>query len=249
MKNTFISEKLKFKNMQLIFFLLFLNVSLFSQAEFELFGGKSLIYHNSDFQMVNNLPNCCIIFKSGSGQGDNIGIGISVNIYKDEFLKFSIISHNSQIIFKETQKDVFNLNGKDINGLYSHNAEFVYKSNSINLAYIYKLNPKFNLLLGIYSDLIYEVKFKQYEKIEEPSNQAVFVDTQTRIRNSYEISLNNNMKFGISPGIEVKFPLNKKENLYIGTIIQFKIDFNNSFKEVQSTENSFNAYLKLVYKF
>ncbi|MCX6146367.1 MAG: hypothetical protein NTW25_03835 [Candidatus Kapabacteria bacterium] len=234
---------------RLLVFVFIFTLNIKSQIAVELFGGKSFLYHNSDFKKVNDFPNCCFLFKSGIGDGSNIGLGVNLSFHAKESIKINLLYNNSTLTFQETQKDFFNLNGKVIQGVYSHNLEFQYKSFSIMLLYGYELNPRLSLLFGTYLDLTDNVNFKQFEKIEEPINQAVFVDTQTRTRNYFESSLLNNVKIGMSPGLEYKMPLNRKENFFLSGNIYFKIDFNSTFKEIKSTENSFLTQLKLIYYF
>lgn len=233
--------------MRILWLVLLFYQNIFCQSALEVFGGKSFLMHNSDFQRVNNLPNCCFLFKSGSGEGENLGMGVNLKYSSNDIIKIVISLNNSRLTFKESQKDYFNLNGNVIQGSYSHHVEFNYSSFALGVYYGYELNKQLTVLLGMNLGMTNNVKLKQYEKIEEPNNQAVFVDTQTRIRNSFESSLANHLSYGLSPGLEYKMPLNKKENFFISGTLYFKIDINSTFQEIKSTENSLKAQFKLIY--
>ncbi|MDQ1266845.1 MAG: hypothetical protein QG635_1998 [Bacteroidota bacterium] len=217
-----------------LFFILHTNIIKEVEAEtpdslknhrFGAFIGLNLNSHSADFRALPGVPSCCPIFQSGFGTGLAIGGIYEFPIIEPVSLQLRAFYSNQSALLKKEEETKLNLDGNKIDGKFEHTIDASLASILFQPLIDINLFEEFRISAG--GSIGYKLtrNYSQQEKITEPADRGVFINTGTPIRNknSGELQQATNIVYSIDLGLRYEFPLNTKGNLSIAP--EFFISF------------------------
>jgi hypothetical protein len=208
----------------------FVNYGAFSNYNYQI--------HNTDFQRLPGIPNCCPDFTEGYSKGFSIG---GVYQYLFPVYGFEVRAGLDFIKgnFTSGEDMVFAVNDAPFNGRIDHIVDFNLSSLSIDASFKYEMFDKINFSVGLGLSAFYNSSYNQYEKISIPEGKIYFIDT---INNTHKSVRNE--KSGEIPKINViqaysiakigyNVDLKKDKSLILSPEVAFNYYFSNMIKDLE----------------
>jgi len=201
------------------------------------------------FKELPGIPNCCPEFDNGSGTGFSLGIFADYELPYSlrTGLRMGISSLNNKL--STIEGTIVRVGPDLVTGKFEHSIDASILDLSFEpfLAY----NPVFgiNLTAGVSIGYLITKNFHQEERIVEPADRGVFVETNTRIRidTSGVIPGANDIISSLFVGIGYELPLNREGSLMLVPELYYYLGLSNIVKEVKWKINSIRAGISIVY--
>lgn len=186
------------------------------------------------FETINSNSN---IFENyfydnnAEGIGSLNGFNLYYNYYLTDNLFLGIETNylflNSRLT--KTEQELINISGNEVNGEFEHIFEYDSEQLITALNIGYNIHSNFYFSFGFsYSNSVSDINISSLEQISKPEDAGVFVEEQTRIRDELDTNISNsNAIFGLMPSLDIKYPMNKSNSLFLNS----SIGYNYSFKE------------------
>jgi hypothetical protein len=185
------------------------------------------------FETINSNSN---IFENyfydnnAEGIGSLNGLNLYYNYYLSDNLFLGIETNylflNSRL--NKTEQELINISGNEVDGEFEHIFEYDSEQLITALNIGYNIHSNFYFSLGFsYSNSISDINISSLEQISKPEDAGVFVEEQTRIRDELDTNISNsNATFGLMPSLDIKYPMNKSNSLFLNSSIGYNYSFN-----------------------
>ncbi|MFP4542878.1 MAG: hypothetical protein ACLFQU_01485 [Candidatus Kapaibacterium sp.] len=169
---------------------------------------------------VTTLPgiaNCCPSFESGSGSFGLIGLSAEKPLNRKFKLNLSAGYRSTYLELLSYEPVSVSVGGELFPGEFVHELEYTGKSILFGLKGEYLFGRRITALLGINGTFAYDNEIYQAERLVNPVDRGVFIDTKTRIRNEFEGSISelNGLALSINAGLRYYLPLNENSNIFL----------------------------------
>jgi outer membrane protein OmpA-like peptidoglycan-associated protein len=221
-----------------------------SPAVFGFYADYNLNSDKANFQKLPNIPNCCPQFDKGSGTGFSLGLSM------EYLLPYSLrigLRGGVSILNSTLSKDEYTLvRIADTvgDGVFRHS--LVAKIMDIGIEPYLSYNPIFgiNLYGGGRFGFVAQKDFSQEERIIEPSDRGVFIDTHTRVRNNISGTIPDaaGIYASIMAGISYDLPLNSNKSLFICPEIFYHLGLTNIVKNLDWKISSLKLGLSIKFQ-
>ncbi|MBM2816359.1 MAG: OmpA/MotB domain protein [Ignavibacteria bacterium] len=238
----------------LTFFLFFIYFPSFSQdnsPQLGVFGSFVLNRHFPDFREIPGIPSCCPSFESGIGFNGRAGLYYAYPLTKSFSLSAGIDYFSKNGLLSATESELINLSGARINGKFEHTLDAVFNTAGLNIGLITKLSNTYNVYLGARPGYIFSNKYEAQEKITEPADRGIFLDTGTPVRNHSKGNIPNPelFSFDIEVGFSAGFPLNGDSTLMLNPGLSYSIGLTDYVKTVSWKISSVTASIGISWLF
>ncbi len=200
-----------------------------SPATYGIYGDYNLNGDKSNFQQLPTIPSCSPPYRSGSGKGFSLGLSMEYQLpYSFHIgLRGGLSTLNSKL---STDESTFVRIADSVAiGVFQHSIDA--KIMDIGVEPFLSYNPLLgiNLYGGARIGFIAQKNFSQEERIIQPSDRGVFIDTHTRVRNdtSGTIPESAGIYASIMGGISYDLPLNSDKSLVLSPEIFYHLGLTN----------------------
>lgn len=205
--------------------------------------------NNSNFKNLGNSETCCSGFSNGFGTGINFGAGYSYLIEDKTWIYFGLDYSKLNSDFVEYQNEAINVNGDNrLDATIEQKVISKLSSLGINLGASFELLKSIEAYIGYRLGLPSDINYTQTETLNEP-NDAVFQETNSRIRSKVNGTIASNLYHSIVGKIGYKFFTNSEATTYISPNIGFNLGLNTIDNEMNMKPNSINIGIDLAYNF
>ncbi|MBM2813755.1 MAG: OmpA-like protein [Ignavibacteria bacterium] len=242
----------------IIHFISFTSNKIYSQSNsdssvswrsYSIFGDYSWNHYNSDFPGLPGIPNCCPKFEYATGSGYSFGgkmeFSLPYSLQIGLKASYNVLDGEYSVIETRTIK----VNDILTDGKIEHKLSI--KLSDFGLEPYIAYNPigDLQLQLGGKLSLLLLAEFSQFEKITEPADRGVFVDTKQRTRNENSGTINGvKTSYGsLFAGVSYFFPLNKSRSMEIAPELIYLFNTTNLLEIYQWSISSFRLGLSLRY--
>lgn len=223
-----------------------------SQGSSEIGTNIEIGYSSETVNSRNQVFDSYFFEDNASGLGYMNGINIYYNYFlSDNFyigIESNYLFYSSELI--KTENELINIDGNEAEGEFEH----VFESDSkrllsaINFGYNFYNNFYFSIGLT-YNNSISDINISSFEQISKPENAGVFIKEQSRIRDKRDtIVTGMNSVLGINPSINLKFPMNSENSLFLNGRVGYNYNFNSfTNSDLEFSSNSLIMSLGISY--
>ncbi len=218
----------------LIPLVLIINQELKAQKNYDLFSYDSSItygafvnininHHFADFKDFQGIATCCPRFESGTGLG--FGSGVFFELPFPKILKIGLRGGFNSIS-ADLIKDEFTTiidNEELAQGKFEHYLNTSIWNIGVSPYLTARLYKGLNLFIGGHYSYTLKSDFDYVERLVQPENRGVFIDTRTRERNKHtgKIPLYSEIYGALFVGLSYELPINKERNLRLSPEISY----------------------------
>jgi hypothetical protein len=209
--------------------------------------------HNSNFQRLPGIPNCCPEFTEGYSKGFSIG-GVYQYLFPFYGFEFRAGLNFFKGNFTASENTVFSVDDTPSNGKIDHIIDFDLKSLSIDGSFKYNIDSRINISFGLGVSFFYNYSFNQFEKISSPEGKIYFLDSNGK--NTFKSTRNE--KTGDIPNLNIvqaftmakigyDLDLKKDKSLILRPEIGFNYYFLNMIKDLEWQTMSFRFGISILF--
>lgn len=207
-------------------------------------GVNLLLGPNLEYTQIAPTSNQSYFFEDEDFQvGFHYGLGAYYNYYLSHnyYIGLKATYNHYNTTFREYEPELINIDGQAVQGEFEH--YFDYDLDAMNLAIGggYRLNQQFAVGFGLlYSMPITDYTIHSKETIVKPADAGVFKEEGTRIRNEKKYTTPSvSSKFGATVEVNVLFPMNKSETIFLKPSIAYSYMFTNNLVDLESWKTDF----------
>jgi outer membrane protein OmpA-like peptidoglycan-associated protein len=193
-----------------------------------IFGHYQLNMHQPNFDTLTGIPTCCPLFDAGKGTGFTLGGFVEFPLpYKLTIgLRIGFSNLNGQLT--KTESVPIRIDDKLDSGKFQHILNAYISDLGFEPYLSFKIYKELKIHAGGHIGFIMKKKYDYVEKLIEPIDRGVFVDSDTRTRNqlSGDIPKASGVYAGILVGIGYELPLNNTGSFRVSPELFYTIGMN-----------------------
>ncbi|MEO6047691.1 MAG: OmpA family protein [Candidatus Kapaibacterium sp.] len=206
--------------------------------------------HAADFRALPGIPNCCPIFRDGSGGGAVGGLLVEFPLASSLLLSFhgGYVAHNALLTEREPVTTI--VNGIGHNGTFEHRVDATISSIGLEPTLGLRLFDNFFVNAGMRGAFFLARKYAQEERTDVGTFlDASGADSHRSIRNASSGDLPNPSSILLQglAGVGYEVPLNRRGTLMLAPEISYALAFTDVVKDVKWKANGLRLALALKY--
>lgn len=219
-----------------------------------LYGGIDYNIHTADFYKLQDIPNCCPHFTSGSGLGANFGALFEYRLSNSFWIggRLGLMTLGGEMNEIETTL-IMDEDGL-MTGEFKHTMLATFSNVGLEPYISYNPIGNLQLMLGGRLGVNIMATYEQSETIEDADGYGTFIDdngndTHERSRNNYSGDMPGKIGFqtGLVFGAGYELPLNQKGTLWLVPELTYYLPFTDMVENTAWKVNSIKASIALKY--
>jgi outer membrane protein OmpA-like peptidoglycan-associated protein len=179
---------------------------------------------HTDFTSLPNVPSCCPRYKTGSGNGFNIGGLFENHFDKDFYYGIRLGFQYFKSSFSSLEDESFIIDGKLYPGKIEHLVDLDFSRISLFTYANFKAKDKLFVSVGPDLSVFLDANYKQIEKIKDPSDKGTFSDgLRYRNKNSGNLKDFNAFNVGVKILVGYELILNKNRSLRLTPEVSYSL--------------------------
>lgn len=224
------------------------------RMRYGLFGGYSFNMHTADFRALPGVPNCCPLFRNGTGGGLFGGIGYEVPLSSSILFSLRLSYQDQSATLKELEAVRVIANGVGQDGMFEHTVDATVATLGIEPGVRFRLFDNFFLDAGVRGAALSTATYTQKEEIVQPTSTATFLDSlgndsHSRIRNQSTGDLpdKSSALFHAIGGLSYELSMNARHTMLLVPAVSYTFALNDVVKGLNWKPNSLRAELAVKY--
>jgi len=212
-------------------------------------GGILYNFHSSDFRALPGVPSCCPQYESGSAMGIGFGAFAELSLGKHFSILLNAGYDQQNADFEKNEPLIIGINGEEAAGESRHTLNAKLGTLALEPMFGWRISEDFGIYLGPRFGLPLSKTYEQKEELVKPTNEGVFLDTRTRLRNNNSGDVQNVSGFllGASIMLRKEFPLNYDNSVQLAIFGKASFGLTNVVQDLKWNAHFVSAGLALVF--